>query len=340
MAINRTTIQLGICVSDPLRWGSSHTSFAVASDCRLIAVRPTYRFDNGDERQERVYIYDFEGKLVDSFRSPHGGEQGILFWPDDRHLLMPGYDLAEMSITVLHRSLLNSRIYRPFRDTALDGTSQWLLGASSHGRYVAGRYSGANNLGCWFYDGATQTITKPARLDWAINRAVFSPNHRYLAMIDDEHVAAGDYRCFVIDLTTGEQLFSLIPTQGTPLQMTRSMEVLLGFSSDGSRAISCCASGFVLRALPDGAEVHRVPNNSIVASTGCVSQDGRLCAVGTVNGGFALISTETLTSLARYESGSPATYEQSVREIHLSGDNQRVVVIFRDAFRTFQLHPS
>lgn len=336
-----TNIQPVAEVSDFYCWGSSHTSFAVATDCRLIAVRPTYRFGYRDERDEQVYIHDFEGKLVDSFRSHHGGEHGILFWPDDRHLLIPGYDLNELSTTVRHRSLLDGRTHRPFRETALDGTSQSLLGASRNGRFVAGRYSSvANNLGCWYYDSATHTINKPARLDEAITRAEFSPNDRYLAMIEDESVATGDYRCFMIDLATGEQLFSLIPKQGTPQQMIHSMEVFLGFSSDGSRAIACCASGIVLRALPDGNEVRRVSSTSIVASSGCVSQDGRLCAIGAVNGSITLLSMETLLPLAHYESGSPASWEHSVRQIYVSGDNQRVVAIFHDAFRTFRLRYS
>ncbi len=123
-----------------------------------IAVRPSIG-DPSDERHGSVYLYSNTGEELSSFDS-HGGERGILFWPDDQHLLFGGYDLRSQKITVIQRSIHSGSLYLPLEHTALDGTSQCIIGRSNNGRYLAGWSTSPNS--------STQLSETTGRLDRAI----------------------------------------------------------------------------------------------------------------------------------------------------------------------------
>lgn len=335
MTVKQLRIAQVADISDPYRWGTSHVSFAITSDCRHIAVMPSYGFRPDDDRYDRVYIYDFNGKLANALHSPRGTERGILFWPDDFHLLIPGYDLREGSITVLWRSLLDDRVNRPFRDTVLDGTQQSLVGAAVDGRFIAGRFSGANNQGAWLYDTGTRAVRRISIEE--VTRAVFSPDQRHVAMIYDDHVSSGSYLCCLFSTSSGELLFSISDNGGTPSHVLAHLQVFIGFTHNSKYAIFGGSPGISLRELPHGDVVETFSGFSAIATAGTVSHDGQLCAIGTINGDIHVFSMANFRPLAHHESGSSPSYEHAVRHIAIAKDNRRLAATNINSVKTFSL---
>ena len=122
--IHRSTI------SQPGSWR------AVSPDGQRVAVRVNNSLSDNDDN---VFVFSTDGTLIGSFRSPHGGEEGVAFWPDEYHVLTPGCDPTGGPRDGLKCHRLDSNDYTlPFADTPLSGINVHLLAVSDKGRYVLG----------------------------------------------------------------------------------------------------------------------------------------------------------------------------------------------------------
>lgn len=329
----RISISSRVSIFDPGKWGNGHLSVAISSDFQLIAVRPSIS-NPSDEGHGRVYLYDKTGKELSSFDS-HGGECGILFWPDDRHLLFGGYDSRsqKQKITVIQRDIHSGSLYLPLEHTALDGTSQYIIGGSKNGRYLAGWSSSPNsNTRCWYFDVARQTLTD--RIELADN-AIFSDNNQFAAFTHGhKYLPYGDVVCHLLNLATGKKLHTIEKAVRTPSQ---KQDVFLCFASDSSYCLFAHGAGIALRTLPDLQDIQIINLDTDAFSSGCTSTGNELLALGCINGDVYILSADNLRIVGRFISGSSPSPDVSVHHIQISKDNRFIGTVSQTGVDIYSL---
>ena len=318
-------------IFDPIKWGNGHLSVAISSDFRLIAVRPSIG-DPSDERHGSVYLYSNTGEELSSFDS-HGGERGILFWPDAQHLLFGGYDLRSQKITVIQRRIHSGSLYLPLEHTALDGTSQCIIGGSNSGRYLAGWSTSPNsNTRCWYYDVVRQTLTDKFEI---ADNAIFSDNDQFAAFTHGHtYLPHGNVVCHLLNLETGKKLHTIEKAVRTPSQ---KQDVFLCFASDTSYCLFGHGAEIFLRTLPDLQDIRTFNLDADAFSSGCASTCHEFFALGCINGDVFVLSTDDLRILGHFVSGSSPSPDVSVHHIQVSRDNRFIGAVSQTGVGIYQL---
>jgi len=324
-------------ISDPHKWGDSRNHAAISPNCRFVAVRVLSHFDYSDERYEKVYVYSDAGNELTSFRSPHGGEEGIIFWPDNQHLLIPGYDFGKQKITVMQRSLRDGSLRFPFQHTCLEDTSQHIIGSSKDGHYIAGWSSSpGNDIKCWYYDTFIQKLV--IRLEYAL-KAVFSDNGKFAFFTSGYSYASfGDTNHYLLNLTTNEK--SRPQNEKAWRTPSQGQETFLCFSKDSNYCLFSSPSGIISRTLPDLQNIRIANLETETFSCGNASEDGKIFVLGCVNGDIYILSADDLQVIGHYFSGSSSPWEATIHHIQMSTDNRSVIAVNRNTISIYRLEYS
>jgi WD40 repeat protein len=300
--VHKTTIYY------PKVWGAHLKYFDISQDGQLIVVRVN---DDLDDKGDNVFVYDTGGKIVDSFKSPHGGEEGVAFWPDKCHLLTPGCDPTGGERDGLKCQQLGNNDYDlPLSETPLSGIRINLLATSNSGRYVLGKACWPERTLCVdTYDHTVIPIEN-------IYKAQFSPNDRFVAGNNGSVYIQIQLKGLVIALPSGEVIW-------------RGKQPFLCFLPEGEHFVSqddyYPNYAVVIWELPECKVVSRYPVDErlVVAA---YSSDGKWFATGDDKGSICLRNTVDYTIETRFKSA----HSTPIRHIKFSFDNTELVTVSKE----------
>jgi hypothetical protein len=302
-------------IFDGHKWGDRSNDFAISPSCQYIAVHP--------RQHERVYLYYNSGEEIKSFSHPNGGELGIAFWPDNYHLIIPGYDYQHHGITVIQYSWRDDERQFPFANTIVRDTSQKIIGCSRNGRYLAGYTASQNHS--WYHDRLNRLLhTCPGAA-----KAVFSENEEFVIFIFD---GGADY--YSVNLATNEIVRSPLPVN----IWATEKENFICFSKEAEQGIFSKNHEIVIRRMSDLQLVRSVNTDLERPTTGCLSADGEFYFFGCGNGDILAVTSSDFTCIGRYISGSPSRFDTAIQQIAVSLDNKTLIATTETHAFVFSVH--
>lgn len=329
MRYQRVVIREETVLFDTVKWGDTSRYFAVSSDCQTIAVRPLQ--SDGDEN---IYLYNNSGKELKNLSHSSGQEAGIIFWPDNNHLLIPGYNLNKYQITIIQYSLRDDSLQYPFENTVLEGTSQHIIGSSKSGRYLAGWSSSPNSrIRCWYYDQITEKLQ--TGLNFA-STVIFSDRHNFALFTQGYSYAPfAEENLYLINLLTDEHL---IPPSPSSFVRSDEIENFVCFAADRDQCIFSSRNKIIIRRLSDLQIIRSIEVDFERATSAYISFGGELYFFGCVNGDILAIDSNDFTCVGRYISGGSPAPDVAIQQVVVSSDNKTLIATNQNKVLVFSLH--
>jgi WD40 repeat protein len=260
-------------------WDPNGYDFAISSAGNHIAVKYV-NHESYDHSPPNVFVYDILGKEIFSFVNSHGGEHGIAFWPDDRHIITSGCGHPQNwnADGIKQWALGNNKFRHLFSDTHLTGTLVDLLGVTNRGRYIMG-----HRKKNWLIDTHNNNeIELPIKqIDAVIDRTIFSLDERFAGIAKDIFFKLGGGG-IIIENSSGRTLWN------------KSGEYVLAFHPNSEKFLTIDSSKLIFRKLPNGDKSQEFSLESFGELTGGVraaaySKDGKILAVGSIDDKHVLI---------------------------------------------------
>jgi len=291
----------------------------ISNNGNSIAVRPMLH-DSQHKGHFGIFVYDTTGKLICSTKNPNGGEQGLAFWPDESHLLMPGHNPTGMksgkgpSALKLWR-LGNNSFSFPFLDTELHGSGSLtdLQGVSKTGRYVISAYK--------FYDTHTNTF-----MDVQYGNYVFSADDGFVTAnqkSDPRYTSSvGGYVLDLIKLKTWSHIW-----HGNEFCLTFSPDCRFFVTSEYDSELCIHSTD-----SPDSVQViHKQYGEKDDFYTAAeYKPDSRILFTGSRQGHLYVWDINNQTCLERIENAHPYPITQmkfsATKDELITTDNERIIV--------------
>lgn len=217
----RVRMECQVHVRHPTQWG-----YAISVDGEFIAIKETGNMLS-DDVSSNIFIYDVEGNQVAKLASHGGGEYGVAFWPNSRHIIAsgcgqpPDWNADGVKQWRVDQRTKSSDWCHVFSSSPLSGIRVNIVGASPKGRFVLGNIDDGEG---WILDANTRKSKKASWLEtW--DRLVFTSDERYTGVARGLGTRTG--LGMIVDNTSGEIVWQ------------KDRHQVLAFSPENRHFLSC-----------------------------------------------------------------------------------------------------
>lgn len=301
--------------SNPER--SVYCSLGCSSNRRLLVLKKLHAYD---ARFDSVKIFNHNFQCISSFFCGNGGETGIVFWPDDGHVLTPGFAQTHLQAeSDKHDGLKLYSIYEPqtYTNPLLDVPLDCLRNINCHLKASSrsGRYLSVVKSHQMIIDTETNQWWK---IDSQYAHTAFSFDEKYIISYMGLRIG-GNYS--IIDITERRTVCQGDGFLGiNPIGFTYYSR---GFDAKHSKAniVEVMFAGEVLR------EFDFEPYYSCTS----VSHDNQWMAFGS-SGSVTILSLNDISNTWRYQEENKKSpfYDTSPTEILFFNDSHIVIVHYWD----------